>query len=106
VRRGEVWWADFDPSVGSEIKKRRPAIIVSANASNLRLGRVQVVPTTTGGVRNYPGQSLVTVGDRRSRALADQIRTLDKSRLVDRIGMLSDDDLRRVECAIKTQLAL
>ena len=101
-----MWWADFDPLVGSEIKKRRPAIIVSNDRANEALARVQAVPTTTAGGKTYPGQAWVAVGERRSRALADQLSTLDKSRLVSRIGRLPADDMERVEQAIRTHLDL
>jgi mRNA interferase MazF len=106
MRRGEVWWTEFDPSVGSEIKKRRPAVIVSNDAANRHLGRVQVVPLTSSTGKLYPGEALVTLNGVAGKAMADQLTTADKSRLVDRIAMLSADDLRQVEEAIRVQLGL
>lgn len=106
MRRGEVWWTEFDPSVGSEIKKRRPAVIVSNDAANRYLGRVQVVPLTSSTGKLYPGEALVTLNGVAGKAMADQLTTADKSRLVDRIAMLSADDLRQVEEAIRVQLGL
>ncbi|WP_162235605.1 type II toxin-antitoxin system PemK/MazF family toxin, partial [Pseudomonas tremae] len=55
--RGEVWWVEFDPSVGSEIKKTRPAVIVSNDSANRHLARVVVVPLTSSTERTYPGEA-------------------------------------------------
>ncbi len=71
MQRGEVWWVEFDPAVGSEIRKTRPAVIVSNDAANRHLARVVVVPVTSNTGRQYPGEAIVTVGGQSSKAMAD-----------------------------------
>ncbi len=104
MKRGEVWWVNFDPSIGGEIKKHRPAVILSNDAANKYLNRVQVVPLTSNISKVYPSEALVTFGDRQSKAMADQLATVSKKRLIKCAGMLSRDDIRKVELAIKIQL--
>ena len=106
MKRGDVWWVNFDPSVGGEIKKKRPAVILSNDASNRHLNRVQVVPLTSQTGRVYPSEALVTVGARQSKAMADQLTTASKQRLLNRVGQLSGADLRAVEAAVRVQLGL
>jgi mRNA interferase MazF len=60
MKRGEVWWINFDPSVGGEIRKQRPAVIVSNDAANHFLNRVQIVPLTSGVGKLYPSETYVT----------------------------------------------
>jgi mRNA interferase MazF len=106
MQRGEVWWVEFDPSIGSEIRKTRPAVIVSNDAANRNLSRVVVVPVTSNTGRHYPGEALVNVGGQSSKARADQIMAADKSRLRTPLGTLSKADMLAVEDAIKVHLAL
>jgi len=106
IERGDVLWVNFEPSMGGEIKKTRPAIIVSNNAANVHLNRVQVVPITSNTDRCYPGEALVSLNGEMRKAMADQLTTVSKQRLGGRVGVLGSEDIARVEAAIAVQLAL
>ena len=106
MKRGEVWWVNFGPSVGGEIQKRRPAIIVSNDVANKFLNRLQVIPLTSKIEKCYPSETLVNVKRRQSKAVADQITTVSKQRLTHMEGKISASDLRKVEEAILVQLGI
>ena len=105
-RRGEIWWVAFDPSVGGEIQKTRPAIIVSNNGANMALNRVIVVPLTSQIAKVYAGQAMVTVNGEPRKAMADQLTTASKGRLRSKFGQVSTIDIASVERAILTHLAI
>lgn len=105
-QRGEVWWVNLDPAHGSEIKKRRPAIVISNNLSNNTLDRVQVVPVTSNTTQLYVSECMVTIEQKTSKALANQVRTVSIERLGKRIGSLSPNNLQAVETVLRLQLGL
>ncbi len=106
MKRGEVWWVCFDPSVGGEIKKQRPAVIISNNGSNKFLNRVQVVPLTSRTGRLYPSEAIVEIKGMTSKVMADQLTTVSKQRLVNCVGSISSAEMQQVEAAIKIQLGI
>ena len=104
MQRREVWWVNFDSSIGGAIKKKRPAVIISNNASNRFLNRVQVVPLTSKTDRLYPSEAVVVFEGKESKAMADQLATVSKARLFRRADSLSQEDMLKIEEAIKIQL--
>ena len=105
-RRGDVWWISFDPSLGGEIRKTRPAVVISNNAANIALNRVLVVPLTSKTAKLYPGEALVLLNGEQRKAMADQLTTASKQRLRSKLGELSSSDLANVERAILVQLGI
>src|SRR5271166_4414487 len=92
MRRGEVWWVSFAGSSGGEVRKTRPAVIVSNDAANHHSNRIQVVPLSSKVEKIYPCEARVTVEGRQSKAMADQIMTVSKERLSGFLGRLSPDE--------------
>lgn len=105
-KRGDVWWINFDPSVGQEVKKKRPAVIVSNNTSNKYLKRYQVVPLSTQVGKIYLSETLISLQGQSSKAMADQLTTVSELRFLNRIGSVTKDELKRIEEIIKLQLDL
>ena len=106
MNRGEVWWVEFNKAIGEEIQKTRPAVIVSNDLSNKHLRRVQVVPLTSSTKRLYPGESYVTYAGKTGKALANQIQTVSKLRLLNRAGHVTSDELRDIDRSLMVQLGL
>ena len=106
MRRGEVWWVNFNPSIGGEIEKKRPAVIVSNDASNNSLNRVQVVPLSSKTEKVYASEVLVVFEGKENKAMADQLTTVSKTRLSTRAAVLSPTDMHKIEASIKLQLGI
>lgn len=106
MKRCEVWWINFEPSTQGEIRKQRPAIIVSNDAANHYLNRVQVVPITSNIDKLYPSEAYVTFRGKKSKAMADQITTVSKKRLINSDGSIVKSEMDSLSKAITTQLGL
>ncbi|MBA7572704.1 Endoribonuclease MazF9 [subsurface metagenome] len=89
-----------------EIRKKRPAVIISNDAANRYLNRVQVVPLTSKVDRVYPSEARVMLQHTPNKAMADQLATVSKQRLINQAGRLAPDDLRKVEHAVMVQLGI
>lgn len=95
VNRFEVWLVTLDPTVGSEIRKTRPALVISPDEMNAHINTVIIAPMTTKG-RDYPTRVPCTFQDKSGQVVLDQIRTVDKSRLVKRLGTVDRKTVDRV----------
>jgi len=105
-QRGEVWLVSFDPALGGEIRKTRPAVVLSNDTANALLNRVQVVPVSSQVGRLYPAEALITLNGERRKAMADQVATVSKHRLQRRLGTLGPDELEAVCRVVRLQLGL
>lgn len=110
-QRGELYWANLDPAIGSEIAKTRPALIISNDVGNRYADRVIVAPISSSRLgKIYPFEVHLNPGEsglaQESKILLDQIRTLDKSRLSEQIGKLSAERMEEVNRAIRISLAV
>ena len=106
IERGEVYWVTFEFSMGGEVQRTRPAVIMSNNSSNMALNRVQVVPITSKTDRLHPGEAIVQLRGERRKAMASQLATASKLRLGAKLGALALADVKKVEDAIAVQLGL
>jgi mRNA interferase MazF len=105
-RRGEIYWVALNPTVGTEIKKTRPAVVVSNDSCNTHGSRVVVLPVTSNVDSLYPGEALIQIKGQPGRALGDQIRSLDKIRLQSRIGSLTAEEMVAVDEALLVTLGI
>lgn len=111
IERGDIYLAALDPVIGREIAKTRPVVVVSNNLNNKYGGTVTVLPLTSKRLKKvYPFELLLQKGSanlpKESKVKADQIRTLDKRRLIKRFGRLTEEQISLIDEAIKIHLAL
>ena len=111
IRRGKIYFAVLDPVVGKEISKTRPVVIVSNDKNNEFSGTVTILPLTSKNLQKiYPFEVFLSKGTgnlpKNSKVKVDQIRTLDKSRIVTLIGKLDKEEMDKIEMAMKIHLSL
>lgn len=106
LRRGSIYWVNLDPTIGSEIKKTRPGVIVSNDAQNMVGKRVIVAPATSVVNKIYPFEILIDIAGKKSKVMLDQIRTVDCQRLGGKIGKLSLEEIEELDKALKLVLSL
>jgi len=108
MRRGDVYWVNLDPVIGAEVGRRRPAVVVQNEAANRSSSTVTVIPLTSSIDRVYPFQALVAAGEgglsRQSKALCEQVRTLSRNRLTDRLGRLPNERMDQIREALDRHL--
>jgi len=106
LRRGDIWWMNLDPTQGSEIGKTRPAVVITADALNRARRTVVIVPLSTGPAPRPPIVVSTPSAGPNSVAVCDQLRAVDKRRLMRSSGRLSIDDLRLIEEGVRRVLEL
>ena len=104
VRRFEIHWVELDPTRGSEIRKTRPAVVISPDEMNRHIRTVIIAPMTSTR-RDYPTRVNLTFQGKRGQVVLDQIRTVDKSRLVSRLGQLTAKQQRAVSAILQQMFA-
>ncbi len=109
-KRGQIWLVNLDPTRGAEIKKTRPALVVSNDISNQYSGTVTILPITEKGKKIYPFEvelSSKTSGLKKvSKIKCQQIRTVDKSRLLKMLGVVEKEVVEKIEEALLIHLAI
>lgn len=105
-KRGDIYWVSFDPSQGTEVQKTRPAVIISNNMFNKNLNRVIVAPITSNIKNIFDFDCAVTVQGKEGKIMLDQLRTIDKSRLKNRVESIDSKTLKNLEEALKITFGL
>lgn len=108
MRQKEIWWADLNPVQGSEQRGKRPVVIVSGNTMNDHL-EIGIICPLSSKIKNFAGCVVVKKDnlnglDQDSEIISFQIRTISKSRLINKIGQITDDELRQVKAGLNEVL--
>ena len=104
VNKYEIWTVNLDPTIGSEIQKTRPAVIVSPNEINHNINTVIIAPMTT-TTKNYPTRVEITFQGKSGQIVLDQIRTIDKMRLINKIGSVSNQTQEKITLTLQNLFA-
>lgn len=103
VKQYEIYWVNLNPTIGSEINKIRPAVIISPDLSNRHLNTVLIAPLTS-VIRNFPMRVNVSVDKKKGQVALDQIRCIDKSRILNPVGTLSTQEIQSLRQILKEYL--
>ena len=103
IRQYEVYWINLDPTIGSEIKKTRPCVVISPNDMNDNINTILIAPLTSTS-KNYPTRIRIDLHKKKGWIVLDQIRSIDKKRLIKKIGSISKDDVLKIKKIIQEML--
>lgn len=110
IKRGNIYLASLDPTIGNEISKTRPVVVLSNDINNEYSNTVTILPITSNVTRIYPFEVFIKMGlanlPKDSKVKADQIRTIDKTRLIKEIGSLPNNMVEQIEEAVRIHLLL
>lgn len=106
MNRGDIYWVDLNPTVGSEINKLRPCVLVGATPINQARHTVVVIPLSTAAKARPPLTIAIHALEKPCVAVCDQIRAVDKSRLKSLLGRLSQKDIEQLDDALRQVLSL
>ena len=104
VNRGEVYLVNLDPTVVSEVQKTRPCIVISPDEMNQYIHTIVIAPMTT-TQKNYKSRVAINFDDKQGQIMLDQIRTIDKRRLITKLGILSVKELKAVLSVLQEMFA-
>ncbi len=109
-QRGEIWLVNLDPTTGAEIKKTRPAVVISNDLNNRYADTITVLPISDKGEKVYPFEVYLRAGSfglsKESKVKCQQVRTIDKSRLIKSYGSIGRQELQQVEQALLLHLGI
>lgn len=100
INQYEIVLVNLDPTIGSEIKKTRPCLVISPNEINHNLRTITIAPLTSTG-KNYPTRVLINHNNRESWVVIDQIRTIDKARVIRQLGKINNSEIVQIKSTIK-----
>ncbi|MAY86310.1 MAG: growth inhibitor PemK [Pseudooceanicola sp.] len=103
VNQYEIYWVNLDPTVGSEINKTRPGLIISPDDSNKHLNTLLIAPLTS-TIRRFPMRVNIVLNGKKGQVALDQIRCVDKSRLTKKLGQLSSKEEKKLKQILKEYL--
>jgi len=103
INQYDIFWMDLDPTVGHEIKKVRPCIVISPNEMNSNIDTIIIAPMTTKS-RNYPTRIKIDFNKKTGWIVLDQIRTIDRIRLKEKVGYLKGAEIIKVKFILKEML--
>ena len=106
ITQGDIYWVSLSPTIGTEIHKTRPGVVVSSDVQNISSARVMIVPVTSQITKIYPFDAAVCVDGNPAKAMANQMRSVDKKRLGKYIGTITKMELRNIQSAIRIVLEL
>lgn len=103
INQYDIFWINLDPTVGHKVKKTRPCVVISPDEMNHNIGTVIIAPITS-TAKIYPSRVACKINNRKCTVMLDQLRTVDKQRLISNMGLLSGSEIQEIKRVIKEML--